>query len=87
MLDGITEKAVKMTSAKNKRQAVIKVLNKYKNSGLIINDKNAMASFLISDYTYFNNSLWFYEFFGLQGGTIWQLIEYIKVYLSNQKRG
>jgi hypothetical protein len=46
-------------------------------------DITGIASALICNGFYFNNSEYFYKFFGAQGGTIWQLARNISEYNRN----
>lgn len=62
----------------NKRQNLMiaqakKVINRIKS-----NDINGIVAELLNNYYYFNEPKYFYNVFGLQGGTIWQLAGYIK---------
>lgn len=41
------------------------------------NDINGIVSELLNNYHYFNEPIFFYNAFGLQGGTIYQLAGYI----------
>ncbi len=47
---------------------------------IISQDINYIVAELIGNSFYFNNSEYFYKFFGLQGGTVYQLAVYIKQY-------
>ena len=47
------------------------------------NDINGIVSELINNYHYFSEPIYFYQVFGLQGGTVWQLTGYI----LNEKKG
>ena len=49
---------------------------------LVSKDINGIVSELINNYYYFNEPIYFYSFFGLQGGTIHQLADYILKYKS-----
>ena len=48
-------------------------------------DKNDIVTELINNNFYLNNVYLFYNFFGLQGGTIWQLANYILFYKTSFK--
>ena len=41
------------------------------------NDINGIVSELVSNYHYFTEPEFFYNVFGLQGGTVWQLAGHI----------
>ena len=48
-------------------------------------DKNSIVSELINNNYYLDNVCLFYHFFGLEGGTVWQLANYILFYKTSFK--
>lgn len=54
--------------------------------GIKSQDITGIVSDLICNGFYFNNTEYFYKFFGAQGGTIWQLAYNVLEYNRNAKK-